>query len=95
MHRELAVVVDGPHVDHWYWRDELEAMQQSAERTGYPPEHPAATFTHYWPADEWIERSASPAVYGRACLHGRRMPALTSDNARCRYQCSSRRSWLG
>jgi len=30
----------------WYWRDELEAIQRSAGRVGYPPTHPAATFTH-------------------------------------------------
>jgi hypothetical protein len=48
--RELAVVLDGPHAGRWYWRDDLEAMQRSAQRMGYRPERPAATFTRL-PAD--------------------------------------------
>jgi len=64
--RELAVVVDGPHAGRWYWRDELEAMQQSARRMGYPPAHPAATFTRYRPTDEWAEHPCEPGVQGRA-----------------------------
>ena len=44
--RELAVAVDGPHAGRWYyWRDDLEAMQRSAQRMDYRPERPAATFT--------------------------------------------------
>ena len=56
----------GPHAGRWYWRDELEAMQQSARRMGYPPAHPAATFTRYRPTDEWAEHPCEPGVQGRA-----------------------------
>ena len=64
--RELAVVVDGPHAGRWYWRDELEAMALSAQRMGYPPAHPAATFTRYRPTEEWVEHPCEPGVQGRA-----------------------------
>ena len=64
--RELAVVVDGPHAGRWYWRDDLEAMALSAQRMGYPPAHPAATFTRYRPTDEWAEHPCEPGVQGRA-----------------------------
>jgi len=48
-----------------HWRDELEAMQQSAQRMGYPPAHPAATFTRYRPTEEWVEHPCEPGVQGR------------------------------
>jgi len=41
---ELPRTPDLPR--RWYWRDELEAIQRSAGRVGYPPTHPAAPFTH-------------------------------------------------
>jgi len=41
-------------------------MQQSARRMGYPPAHPAATFTRYRPTDEWAEHPCEPGVQGRA-----------------------------
>lgn len=31
--RERAVLVDGPWAPRWYWRDELEAMQQAGRRS--------------------------------------------------------------
>jgi len=64
--RELAVVVDGPHAGRWYWRDELEAMALGAQRMGYPPVHPAATFTRYRPIELWVEHPSEPGVHGRA-----------------------------
>ena len=49
----------------WYWRDELDAMQRSAQRMGYRPERPAATFTRYQPTNERIEHPTEPGVHGR------------------------------
>ena len=40
-------------------------MQRSAQRMGYRPERPAATFTRYQPTNERIEHPTEPGVHGR------------------------------
>jgi hypothetical protein len=51
--RELAVLVDGPWKHHWYYRDELEAMQEGSRAMNYPDDHPAAQLRHYRPTHSW------------------------------------------
>jgi len=41
-------------------------MALSAQRIDHPQAHPAATFTHYRPTDEWVEHPSEPGVHGRA-----------------------------
>ena len=64
--RELAVLVNGPWAPRWYWRTDLEAMQEASRRTGHPDGHPAAELRGYRPTDQWVGHPAEPEVSGRA-----------------------------
>ena len=64
--RELAALVDGPFRLRWYWRDELEAMQEASRRIGYPDDHPAARMRGYQPSDARIPHPQVEGVEGRA-----------------------------
>lgn len=67
--RELAVLVDGPWAPRWYWRDELEAMQATSRRMGYPDQHPAAVLRGYRPTGERVAHPHNPDRDGRAWRH--------------------------
>lgn len=54
--RELVVLVDGPSVGCWYWRDEFEAQQATARRAlerGLPAA--CGSKAHYQPTEEWVD----------------------------------------
>lgn len=48
---ELAVLADGPWLSRWYWRADLERMQESARR--FPEGDPAGQHQSYRPTNEW------------------------------------------
>ena len=51
--RELAVLGNGPWAPRWYWRDDLEAMQEASRGAGHGDDHPAAVLRGYAPTGEW------------------------------------------
>lgn len=63
--RELAVLVDGPFRLRWYWRDELEQMQQASRRVGHPDGHPAARMRGYQPTEQHQTHPLESGVTGR------------------------------
>lgn len=63
--RELAVLVDGPFRLRWYWRDELEAMQQASIRTKHADDAPAARMRRYSPTGEYQAHPLEAGVRGR------------------------------
>ncbi len=79
--RELAVLVDGPWAPRWYWRDELEAMQATSRRMGYPDQHPAAVLRGYRPTGERVAHPHNPDRDGRAWRHHPPGPATDNDTA--------------
>lgn len=64
-HAELAVLADGPWAPRWYWRSDLEEMQQASRRVGHPDGHPAAELRAYKPTDQYRPHPLDPAVSGR------------------------------
>ncbi|MGE4153291.1 MAG: hypothetical protein AB7G17_13675 [Phycisphaerales bacterium] len=69
--RELAVLVDGAWAHRWYWRDELEAMQQASWRMGYPDDHRSAVLRCSRPAGESRPHPTEPDVSGQAWRYHR------------------------
>jgi hypothetical protein len=67
--RELAALVDGPRTLRWFWRDDLEGMQDAARRMGHPLDRPAAVYRLYRPTEEWVAHPIEPGVQGRAWRH--------------------------
>ncbi|WP_226361039.1 hypothetical protein [Pseudonocardia sp. ICBG1142] len=65
--RELAVLVGGPWRGHWYWTDDLEAIQHASRR--YPDSHPAAELRSYRPSNEFVPHPHEPEVTGRLWRH--------------------------
>jgi hypothetical protein len=63
--RELAVLADGPWAPRWYWRDELEAMQEASRRMGHPDDHAAAELRGYRPTEEFEPHPTDSGVSGR------------------------------
>ncbi len=61
--RQLVVLADGPWARCWYWRDDLEAMQQASRNVGYSDTHPAAVLRPYQPTDQ---HQAHPHNEGRS-----------------------------
>lgn len=51
--RELAVLVDGPWMARWYWRDDLEAIQAASRR--YPDGHTCAEHRCYVPTEQFCD----------------------------------------
>lgn len=50
--RDLVVLGDGPWARHWYWRDDLEAIQAASRAVGYPDDHPSAQLRNYRNSDQ-------------------------------------------
>ena len=67
--RELAALVDGPWAPRWYWRDELEAIQEASRRAGHPEDHPSAALRAYRPTGERVPHPHHPDHDGRAWRH--------------------------
>ena len=63
--REVVVLGDGPWARHWYWRDDLEAMQAASRAVGYPDQHPAAVLRHYRPTDQHQRHPDDPGRDGK------------------------------
>lgn len=62
---ELAALVDGPWRLRWYWRSDLEAIQNASRAVGHPDGHPAAEHRHYQPTDTWLPHPYEAGVTGR------------------------------
>lgn len=59
------MLADGPWAPRWYWRDELEAMQEASRRIGHRKDHPAAELRGYLPTAEFEPHPSDPGVSGR------------------------------
>ncbi len=77
--RELAALVDGPWALRWYWRDELEDMQATSRRMGYPDDHPAAGLRAYRRTGERVAHPHHPDRTGRAWHHNPPQPATEPE----------------
>jgi hypothetical protein len=74
------VLVNGAWAPRWYWRNELEAMQDASRRMGYPDAHPSAVLRSDQPTDEFRPHPTEPGTSGRVWRY--RTPAAAPVDPR-------------
>jgi len=67
--RELVVLAGGPWARHWYWRDDLQAMQAASHYVGHPDTHPDTQLRRYRPTQQQQQHPHNTgAVRSRATM---------------------------